>query len=83
MDLPQKLKNKKAIINAQNRDNECLKWPIRAALHPAPKDQNPYKPSSYPVDDGIDYAGIDFPTPVKIDKLEAQNTNLAINVIGW
>ena len=32
---PEKLKNKKAIINVQNRDNECLKWAIRAALFPA------------------------------------------------
>ena len=32
----------------------------------------------------INYTGIDFPTPVKqIDKLEAQNRNLAINVFGW
>ena len=39
---------------------------------------------SYPTDDGINYKGIDFPTPIKqIDKLEAQNENLAINVFGW
>ena len=31
LDLPQKLKNKKAIINVRNRDKECLKWALRAA----------------------------------------------------
>jgi len=40
--------------------------------------------TGYPTNDGINYEGIDFPTPVKqIDKLEAQNENLAINVFGW
>ena len=68
----------------KNRDNECLKWALRAALFP-PKDGNhAERPSKYPVKDGINYEGIDFPTPVKqIDKLEAQNKNLAINVFGW
>ena len=82
--LPANLANKKTIINVQNRDNECLKWALRAALHPAPNGKNPNRPSSYPVVDGINYKGIDFPTPVKqIDKLEVQNRNLAINVFGW
>jgi len=45
---------------------------------------NAQRPSKYPVKDGINYEGIDFPTPLKqIDKLEKQNTNLAINVFGW
>ena len=82
--LPQKLKNKKAIINVQNKDNECLKWALRASLFPAQKGKNPIRPRSYPVDDGIDYTDIVFATPVKqMDKLEAQNANLAINVFGW
>ena len=32
MVLPTKLKNKKAILNIQNRDNQCLRWALRAAL---------------------------------------------------
>ena len=31
MPLPTKLKNKKAILNIQNRDNQCLRWVLRAA----------------------------------------------------
>ena len=81
--LPAKLAAKKAIVNVKNRDNECLKWALRAALFPAPKNKNQNRPSSYPVNDGINWAGIDFPTPVKqIDKLENQNPHLAINVFG-
>ncbi|KAL9969009.1 hypothetical protein ACROYT_G021166 [Oculina patagonica] len=36
--LPANLANKKAIINVRNRDNECLKWALRAALFPVTKD---------------------------------------------
>ena len=71
MPLPEKLKNEKAIINIQNRDNQCLRWAIRAALFPAPRDAPVSRPSSYPTNDGLNFEGIDFPTPVsQIDKLE-------------
>ncbi|KAL9954396.1 hypothetical protein ACROYT_G041929 [Oculina patagonica] len=82
--LPANLANKKAIINVRNRDNECLKWALRAALFPPRDGKDAQRTSKYPVNDGINYEGIVFPTPVKqIDKLEAQNSNLAINVFGW
>ena len=84
MPLPEKLKNKKAVLNIQNRDNMCLRWAIRAALFPAKRGLNPQRTSSYPTNDGLNFEGIDFPTPVsQIDKLERQNPNLAINVFGW
>ena len=84
MELPKKLKAKNAIINVQNRDDECLKWALRAALFPPPPGVNVTRTSSYPTEDGLNFAGIDFPTPVsQIDRLEKQNPNLAINVFGW
>ena len=49
LDLPQKLKSKKAIINVQNSDNECLTWALRAVLSPAPNGKNLNRPSSYPI----------------------------------
>jgi len=82
--LPAELAKKKAIVNVKNRDNECLKRALRAALFPPKNGKDPQRPSKYPVNDGINYAGIDFPTPVKqIEKLEAQYPKLAINVFGW
>ena len=84
MVLPQKLKNKKAILNTQNRDSQCLRWALRAVSLPAPRGRKPIRPSSYPAEDGLNFAGIDFPTPVsQIDKLERQNRNIAINLLGW
>ena len=78
MELPTKLKNKKAILNIQNRrDNECLRWAIRAALFQPRGDMR--RASSYPTEDGLN-----FPTPVsQIGRLERQNHALAINVFGW
>ena len=82
MDLPKKLKNEKAILNIQNRDNQCLRWALRAALFTPRGDMR--RTSSYPTEDGLDFTGIHFPTPVsEIGKLERQNPQLAINVFGW
>ena len=84
MPLPRKLQNKKALKNVQNRDNQCLRWALRAALFPAPRGTQVLRTSSYPTEDGLNFTGIDFPTPVsQIDRLERQNGNFAINVFGW
>ena len=81
---PIKLKNRKAILNIQNRDNQCLRWALGAALFPASRGRNPVRPSSYPTEHGLNFTGIDFPTLVsQIDRLERQNPNLAINIFGW
>ena len=82
--LPASLAKKKAIINVKNNDNECLKWAIRAALFPVQHGNHAQRTNKYPVNDGIDYTGIEFPMPIKqIDRLEAQNGFLAFNVSGW
>ena len=58
--IPTKLKNKKAVMNVQNKDNECLKWAVRSALFPPPEGKTPNRPSSYPINDGINWSGIVF-----------------------
>ena len=84
MVLSTKLKKKKAILNIQNRDNQCLRWALRAALFPAPRGRNPVRPLSYPTKDSLNFTGINFPTPVsQIDRLERRNQNLAINMFAW
>ena len=81
--LPAAVQNKKTVVNVKNRDDHCLPWFLPAALaNPAP----PHHPESttwYPNEDGLNFNGIDAPTPVsQIPKVERQN-NLAINVFGW
>jgi len=53
MPLPEKLKNKKAVLNIQNRDNQSLRWSIRDGLFPAHRGRNPQRPSSYPTNDAL------------------------------
>lgn len=80
--LPPELAAKQAIVNVKNRDNECLKWALKSAFFPVGKDAQ--RTSKYPANDGLHWAGIEFPVKVsQIEKLEKQNKNLAINVWGW
>ena len=66
IDLPPFIKNKKACINVGNKDNECFKWAILSALHPAKNDLN--------------FKGIDFPVdPRKVNMFEKQN-DVLVNV---
>ena len=79
--LPDALKNKHAIVNIKNDDENCLRYCLRAALFPAKNNIN--KVSSYPTEDGLLFDGVESPTPVsQICKVEKLN-NLAINVYGW
>ena len=79
--LPKDLKAKGAIIKVKNRDNECLRWAMRSAIFPVTT--NPQRPSKYPTDDGLDFTGISFPTPLnEIPKVKKLN-NIAINVLGF
>ena len=81
IDLPAAVKSKKAVVNVKNKDDNCLRWALRSALFPM--DKNPQRPTKYPTDDGLDFSGIDAPTPLsQIDSVERQN-NRAINVFGW
>ena len=79
--LPAVVENKKAVVNVKNNDDHCLRWALRSALFPVAKD--PQRPSKYSTKDGLDFTGIDTPTPIsQISKVEKQN-DLAINVFGW
>ena len=78
--LPE-VKNKKAVVNVKNKDDHCLRWALRSALFQAADHTD--RPAKYPTADGLDFAGIDTPTPIsQIGKVERQN-DLAINVFGW
>ena len=84
LDLPDKLKSKKAIVNVKNNDNECLKWALLSALHPIDHGSHPDRVSKYKqYENELNFAGVGFPVTLKdIPKVEKQN-NLAINVFGY
>ena len=83
MPLLKFIQSKKAVVNIKNKDDRCLRWVIKAAKFSVR--QNAERPSKYPkdADDGFDFTGISFPTPLtEIPKVEAQN-NARINIFGY
>lgn len=78
--LPKSIKNKKAVINVKNNDNECFKWAILSALHPAKI--HPERVAKYQkFKDELKFDGIDFPVKLKdIETFEHLNTNISVNV---
>ena len=84
IDLPEFLKNKKAIINMKNEDNECLKWCILRALNP--KDNHPERIDNdlKSKQDTLNMKGNKYPVDFRgIDRFESQNPNISISVIGY
>ena len=85
IELPLEIKNKKACVNVQNKnDNECFKYSILAALHYDEIKDNLKRPSNYTkwLND-LNFNGIDFPVDLKdIDKFENQNP-YRINGLGY
>ena len=80
MPLPKFIKTKGAVINVENKDDQCLRWAIKAALFPV--EQNAERTSIYPkdADDGLHFIGISFPTPLnQIPYVESLN-NIGIFV---
>ena len=82
IDLPPYLKNKKAIINVKNEDQQCFKWALLSALHPVDRDAE--RVSKYKqYDNELNFEGIQFPVDVKkIPKFERQN-NISVNLVGY
>lgn len=79
IEVPKFLRDKKAIINVKNKDNECFKYAVLSALFPAEKNVDrvqKYKPFEHLVD-----FSMTFPVDVvKIKKFEQQNPLISINV---
>ena len=81
--LPSWLAHKKAIINPKNKDEECFKWAIIAALHHEEIGAHPERISKLePFVDQYNWQGLEFPLVVsKIKKFEKNNPNIAVNVL--
>ena len=81
--LPADVRSKKAVVNVKNTDDHYLRWALRAALAFPPPPHHPERPRWYPAEDGLNFKGIEAPTPIsQISKVEKLN-NLAINVFDW
>ncbi|XP_039312988.1 uncharacterized protein LOC120359475 [Solenopsis invicta] len=79
IELPQEVKNKRAVINVRSKDNACFAWSVVAALHPA--ENHADRESSYPhYSTVLKFDDIQFPMKVKdIGKFERLN-DVSVNV---
>ena len=84
IELPEFLKNKKAIINMKNQDDECFKWSILRGLNP--KDNHPERIDKdlKSKQDTTNTEGIKFPVNFRdIDRFESLNPNISVSVMGY
>ena len=81
--LPEWLKSKKAVINPQNKDEECFKWAVIEALHHKDIKHHPERISLLrPYENQYNWKGFEFPVSIKkIDKFEKNNPGIAVNVL--
>ena len=83
IDLPDWIKNKKAIVNIQNKDEKCFLWCILRYLHPR-KDNDSRLTDLKKYEFSLNTKGITFPMKLKdISKFEKLNPELpGINVFS-
>ena len=84
IELPPALKNKKAIINMKNEDDECFKWCVLRALNPKNKNAERVDSDLKNKQDTLNMQGIHYPVSFRdIDRFESQNLEISITVLGY
>ena len=84
MPLPAKFKNKRAVVNIKNADNQCFKWCIARALNPVDKNPNRITKELIEQAKSLNWNGLKFPVGLKAIKIfETNNPSIAINVFGF
>ena len=85
IDLPKELKNKKAIINMKNEDNnKCFLWCVLRALNPKDRDAERIDKDLKSKEDTLNMSGITYPVELKnIKRFEKQNPDISISVLGY
>ena len=83
IELPEWLKNKKAVVNPQSNDEECFKWAVIAALHHKDIKHHPERITlSRSYEKQYNWKGPKFPVSIKkIDKFEKNNPGIAVNAL--
>ena len=84
IELPQALKNRKAIINMKNQDDKCFMWSVLRALNP--KDNHPERIDNDLKSkvDTLNMEGIQYPVSFRgIDRFEHLNPEISISVLGY
>ena len=83
VDLPDWIKNKKAVINILNTtDNECFKWCITRAMNPIGKNQNLITKKLREQSKIFDWTGVNFPTSFEDISRFEKNNGISVKVLG-
>ena len=81
--LPQKIANKKAVINMKNEDDQCFKWSVTRALNPVDKNAERITKKLKEQSERLNWSGLEFPVKLKqIALFEKFNPEISINVFG-
>ena len=77
------LQSKKAMINPQNKDEECFKWAVIAALHHEEIKKDHQRISTLrPYENQYNWEGLEFPASInEIDKFEKNNPGIAVSML--
>ena len=84
IDLPPELKNKKALINMKNKNNnKCFLWSVLRGLNP--KDNHPERIDDLKSKENtLNMEGIEYPvSPKDIKRFEKQNPDISVSVLGY
>ena len=84
IELPPALKNKGAIINMKNQDDECFKWCVLRALNPTDSHPERIDKDLKSKQESINMKGIKYPVSSRgIDHFESQNPEISISLLGY
>ena len=84
IELPQTLKNRKAIINMKNQDDKCFMWCVLRALNLKNKDNERIDNDLKSKVDTLNMQGIQYPVSFRgIDRFEHLNPEISITVLGY
>ena len=84
IELPQELKNRKAIINMKNQDDKCFMWCVLRALNPKDKNAERIDNDLKSKVDILNMQGIQYPVSFRgIDRFEHLNPEISITVLGY
>ena len=84
IELPQELKNRKAIINMKNQDDKCFMWCVLRALNLKNRDNERIDNDLKNKVDTLNMEGIQYPVSLRgIDRFEHLNPEISITVLGY
>ena len=84
IELPEYLKNKKAITNIKNDDDKCFLWCVLRALNPEPIHPERLNKKLKEKENTLNMEGIEYAVKLlDINKFEKQNETITITVFGY